>query len=178
MNNLLVFCSLLAFASARPQYGGGSAGGLLGHAQPLGHYLIGLSRGIEEDQGGEEGESGGSGGEEGHYFSLGGGGGDGGGNEGGHEGSIGFTGSHFNTPVDVHHEKAIHLKAHPEYHYDYHVADHKHKDYKSKHEERDGYKVKGTYSLLEPDHKTIRVVDYVSDKKLGFIAKVSYKKHL
>lgn len=69
------------------------------------------------------------------------------------------------------------LQAKPEYHYDYHVADHKHKDYKSKHEVRDGYKVKGTYSLLEPDHKTIRVVDYVSDKKLGFIAKVSYKKH-
>lgn len=57
------------------------------------------------------------------------------------------------------------------------MADHKHKDYKSKHETRDGYKVKGTYSLLEPDHKTIRVVDYVSDKKLGFVAKVSYKKH-
>lgn len=69
------------------------------------------------------------------------------------------------------------FQAKPEYHYDYHVADHKHKDYKSKHEVRDGYKVKGTYSLLEPDHKTIRIVDYESDKKQGFVAKVSYKKH-
>ncbi|XP_044748759.1 adult-specific cuticular protein ACP-22-like [Coccinella septempunctata] len=93
------------------------------------------------------------------------------------EGKGGFGGSKFITPVDIHKEHAVHLKAHPEYHYDYHVADHKHKDYKSKHEERDGYKVKGSYSLLEPDHKTIRVVDYVSDKKTGFIAKVSYKKH-
>ncbi|XP_045462870.1 adult-specific cuticular protein ACP-22-like [Harmonia axyridis] len=93
------------------------------------------------------------------------------------QGKGGFGGSKFITPVDIHHEQAVHLKAHPEYHYDYHVADHKHKDYKSKHEERDGYKVKGSYSLLEPDHKTIRVVDYVSDKKTGFIAKVSYKKH-
>ncbi|CAH1972627.1 unnamed protein product [Acanthoscelides obtectus] len=67
--------------------------------------------------------------------------------------------------------------AHPEYHYDYHVADHHTKDYKSKHEVRDGHKVKGTYSLLEPDHKTIRIVDYVADKKHGFIAKVSHKKH-
>ncbi|XP_023014335.2 adult-specific cuticular protein ACP-22 [Leptinotarsa decemlineata] len=162
MNTLILFISLAVVISAAPQYGGGSAGGLLGHHQPLEHHIIGLSRGGEEEE---------------HY---------GGGEEGGHGGheeqsykgeSIGFSGSDFRTPVDVHHEKEIHLKAKPEYHYDYHVADHKHKDYKSKHETRDGYKVKGTYSLLEPDHKTIRVIDYVSDKKLGFIAKVSYKKH-
>nr|XP_023014335.1 adult-specific cuticular protein ACP-22-like [Leptinotarsa decemlineata]AYA49969.1 cuticular protein 60 [Leptinotarsa decemlineata] len=162
MNTLILFISLAVVISAGPQYGGGSAGGLLGHHQPLEHHIIGLSRGGEEEE---------------HY---------GGGEEGGHGGheeqsykgeSIGFSGSDFRTPVDVHHEKEIHLKAKPEYHYDYHVADHKHKDYKSKHETRDGYKVKGTYSLLEPDHKTIRVIDYVSDKKLGFIAKVSYKKH-
>ncbi|KAK9885927.1 hypothetical protein WA026_013805 [Henosepilachna vigintioctopunctata] len=93
------------------------------------------------------------------------------------QGKGGFGGSKFITPVDIHHEEVVHLKAHPEYHYDYHVADHKHKDYKSKHETRDGYKVKGTYSLLEPDHKTIRVVEYEADKKTGFIAKVSHKKH-
>ncbi|KAJ3662982.1 hypothetical protein Zmor_007296 [Zophobas morio] len=58
----------------------------------------------------------------------------------GHYG-IGWGGSHFITPVDVHHEEVIHLKAHPEYHYDYRVADHKTKDYKDKHEVRDGYKV-------------------------------------
>ncbi|XP_063920695.1 adult-specific cuticular protein ACP-22-like [Zophobas morio] len=94
----------------------------------------------------------------------------------GHYG-IGWGGSHFITPVDVHHEEVIHLKAHPEYHYDYRVADHKTKDYKDKHEVRDGYKVKGRYSLLEPDHKTVRVVDYTSDKKQGFVAKVSWRKH-
>nr|CAH7753749.1 unnamed protein product [Callosobruchus chinensis] len=69
------------------------------------------------------------------------------------------------------------FQAHPEYHYEYHVGDHHTKDYKSKHEVREGHKVKGTYSLLEPDHKTIRIVDYVADKKQGFIAKVSHKKH-
>ncbi|XP_074027832.1 adult-specific cuticular protein ACP-22-like [Leptinotarsa decemlineata] len=172
MNTVIIFISLAVVTSAAPQYGGGSAGGLLGHHQPLEHHIIGLSRGEEEAEhygGVEEAE---------HYGGV---------EEGGHGGyeaqsyhnekSIGFTGSDFNTPVDVHHEKEIHIKAKPEYHYDYHVADHKHKDFKSKHETRDGYKVKGTYSLLEPDHKTIRVVDYVSDKKLGFIAKVSYKKY-
>lgn len=92
-----IICSLVALATALPQYGGGSAGGLLGHSQPLEHHIIGLSRGIEIENGGEEG---------GHE---GGGGGEGG-SEGGNGESIGFTGSHFNTPVDVHHEKEIKLK--------------------------------------------------------------------
>lgn len=64
------------------------------------HHIIGLSRGIEIDHGGYEGGSEGGGDE----------GGQGGGDEGGHGESIGFTGSHFNTPVDVHHEKEIKLK--------------------------------------------------------------------
>lgn len=57
------------------------------------------------------------------------------------------------------------------------MADPKTKDYKSKEEHREGYKVQGSYRLLEPDHKTVRVVDYTSDKKQGFVAKVYYKKH-
>ncbi|CAH1119902.1 unnamed protein product [Phaedon cochleariae] len=165
MNSIIIFLSLATLALAAPQYGGGSAGGLLGHHQPLDHHIIGLSRGQEEEEKHHEEKHQ----EEKHHEEKH--------HEEKHHDSIGFTGSDFHTPVDVHHEKEVHLKAHPEYHYDFHVADHKHKDYKSKHETRDGYKVKGSYSLLEPDHKTIRVVDYVSDKKLGFVAKVSYKKH-
>lgn len=80
-----------------PQYGGGSAGGLLGHHQPLDHYTIGLSGGYEEE--GEEHGDGQGGGEEGHKEE-----------EHKGEGSLGFTGSDFKTPVDVHHEKEIHLK--------------------------------------------------------------------
>lgn len=67
-------------------------------------------------------------------------------------------------------------KAHPHFHYEYKVHDDKHHDYKSKHEERDGYKVKGTYSLLQPDGH-VRTVDYHSDHKQGWVAKVTYKKH-
>ncbi|CAG9864154.1 unnamed protein product [Phyllotreta striolata] len=166
MHTFFILFSLAVLTSAAPQYGGGSAGGLSGHHQPLDHHIYGLSGGEEHEEEEEKHEE--HHGYEEHKDEH---------KEEHHGHSLGFTGSNFKTPVDVHHEKEIHLKAKPEYHYDYHVADHKHKDYKSKHETRDGYKVKGTYSLLEPDHKTIRVVDYVSDKKLGFIAKVSYKKH-
>lgn len=81
---------------ALPQYGGGSAGGLLEHHQPLDHYTIGLSGGSEEHE--EEGSEGGFGGDEGHHQE-----------EHKHE-SLGFTGSDFKTPVDVHHEKEIHIK--------------------------------------------------------------------
>lgn len=99
--NRQLFACLVAAAVAYPQFGGGSAGGLLhGHGEPLKHYIVGLSRGEEEEHhhGGEGGGEGGSGGE--------------GGGEGGHhhQGSGGFGGSHFGTPVDVHHEEVIHLK--------------------------------------------------------------------
>ncbi|NP_001280523.1 adult-specific cuticular protein ACP-22 precursor [Tribolium castaneum] len=146
--------------------GGGGGEEEYGHHRERG-TVIGLSRGIEVGRGhyggGEE--------ERGHEERGGGGGGGGGGGE------VGFGGSHLITPVEVHHEEQIHLKAHPEYHYEYRIRDHKTKDYHQKHEVRDGYKVKGTYSLLEPDHKTVRVVDYTSDKKRGFVARVSYKPH-
>lgn len=79
---------------ALPQYGGGSAGGLLGHHQPLGHYTIGLSGGNEEYE--EQGNQGG--GDEGHHHQE------------NHHQSIGFTGSDFKTPVDVHHEHEVHIK--------------------------------------------------------------------
>ncbi|CAG9826416.1 unnamed protein product [Diabrotica balteata] len=194
MNTVIVLFSLVAITCAAPQYLDHSSGGDLGGHKALSYQIIGLSRGSEDHE--EEHEERGYGG---HGGNLGGGhqvvllGGYGhdnkqeeyGGNSygyeiksgyGKHDDSIGFTGSDFKTPVDVHHEKEIHIKANPEYHYDFHVADHKNKDYKSKTESREGDKVKGSYSLLEPDHKTVRVVDYVSDKKLGFIAKVSYRK--
>lgn len=83
---------------ALPQYGGGSAGGLLGHHQPLGHYVIGLSGGNEYEEEGGQGGQGEQGGNEGHHYQ-----------EHGHQ-SIGFTGSDFKTPVDVHHEHEVHIK--------------------------------------------------------------------
>lgn len=86
--------ALSSCAIALPQFGGGSAGGLLGHHQPLHHYTIGLSGGFEEESGHGKHE----GGEESHK------------EEEHKEGSIGFTGSDFKTPVDVHHEEEVHLK--------------------------------------------------------------------
>lgn len=103
--NLLQFLlAVIASSCALPQFGGGSAGGLIGHHQPLDHYVIGLSGGIEEhegeeDQGHQE--------QHGHYEHH---------DQHEHheekhkEHSIGFTGSDFKTPVDVHHEKEIHIK--------------------------------------------------------------------
>lgn len=74
-----------------PQYGGGSAGGLLGHHQPLDHYVIGLSGGYEEESHHKQEQ------QEHHK-------------EEHKEESLGFTGSDFKTPVDVHHEEEVHIK--------------------------------------------------------------------
>ncbi|XP_065172433.1 adult-specific cuticular protein ACP-22-like [Atheta coriaria] len=94
----------------------------------------------------------------------------------GHEGGHKATSYH---KIERHDSKdhPIHFKAHPVYHYGFKVADDKHHDHKDKHEEREGDKVKGSYSLLEPDGKTIRVVEYTADHKQGWNAKVSYKHH-
>lgn len=54
-----VLCCVLVGVSA--QYGGRSAGGLLGHHQPLKFEVIGLSRGIEEHHHGGGGGGGGGG---------------------------------------------------------------------------------------------------------------------
>lgn len=86
---------MVAVGVAYPQFGGGSAGGLVGHYEPLRTFVIGLSRGQEEEK---KGGGGGGGGE----------GGQGGGEK--KEGEGGFGGSYFGTPVDIHKEEAIHLK--------------------------------------------------------------------
>lgn len=57
------------------------------------------------------------------------------------------------------------------------MADKKHHDFHGQHEVRDGDKVQGVYSLVEPDGKTVRVVHYESDHKQGFRANVKHEKH-
>lgn len=68
------------------------------------------------------------------------------------------------------------LQAHPKYHYDYAVHDLKHHDIKHQWETRDGDKVKGEYSLIEPDG-TKRIVQYEADKHTGFNAIVKRVGH-
>lgn len=70
------------------------------HHKPLDHYVIGLSGGIEEKEGGENGGDEHHGHQENHEH-----------HEEEHKReSIGFTGSDFKTPVEVHHEKEVHFK--------------------------------------------------------------------
>lgn len=64
------------------------------------------------------------------------------------------------------------FQAHPKYHYEYSVKDHKHHDYHSQHEERDGKEVKGRYELLQPDGRK-RIVHYVAGKH-GADYKIEY----
>ncbi|KAE8574000.1 Cuticle Protein CPR RR-2 [Halyomorpha halys] len=61
--------------------------------------------------------------------------------------------------------------SHPKYSYKYGVEDPHTGDMKSVKEERDGDKVRGEYSLVEPDG-TIRTVRYTADKVNGFNAVV------
>lgn len=113
-------------------YGGGSDDNLGGGGYFSKGSIVGLSRGIEIGHGhygdGDEGGNGGGssgGGLEGGHSAGGLNGGSGGHDEGGSSGgqgggddngyghghySIGFGGSDFKTPVDVHHEEVIHLK--------------------------------------------------------------------
>ncbi|CAH1403333.1 unnamed protein product [Nezara viridula] len=59
--------------------------------------------------------------------------------------------------------------AHYQFHYDVH--DEHTGDIKSQHEQREGDKTEGEYSLVEPDG-TLRVVKYHVDGKSGFVAEV------
>lgn len=63
------------------------------------------------------------------------------------------------------------FQAYPKYSFKYGVEDLHTGDVKSQHEERDGDKVKGQYTLVEPDG-SIRTVDYTADKHTGFNAVV------
>jgi hypothetical protein len=62
-------------------------------------------------------------------------------------------------------------QAYPRYHFNYGVKDHHTGDLKSQWEQRDGDKVKGSYSVLEPDG-SVRTVDYTADDHNGFNAVV------
>ncbi|XP_025193249.1 uncharacterized protein LOC112593145 isoform X2 [Melanaphis sacchari] len=61
----------------------------------------------------------------------------------------------------------------PLYKYGYWVHDPKTKDVKSHWENRDGDKVQGSYSFLQPDGH-MRIVEYTADKHNGFNAHVKY----
>ncbi|GJQ85129.1 hypothetical protein Trydic_g9074 [Trypoxylus dichotomus] len=61
--------------------------------------------------------------------------------------------------------------AHPKYHYDYAVHDLHTHDIKSQWETRDGDRVKGEYTVTEPDG-TKRIVSYTADNHNGFNAVV------
>uniref|UniRef100_A0ABK9NGH6 Uncharacterized protein n=1 Tax=Glossina morsitans morsitans TaxID=37546 RepID=A0ABK9NGH6_GLOMM len=66
--------------------------------------------------------------------------------------------------------------SHPKYKFDYSVKDLKSGDNKKHWEERDGDKVKGSYSFKEADGTT-RVVEYTADKHNGFQAIVKHVGH-
>ncbi|XP_022198209.2 cuticle protein 19-like [Nilaparvata lugens] len=66
--------------------------------------------------------------------------------------------------------------AYPKYAYNYGVKDYHTGDVKNQWEERDGDKVKGEYSVVEPDG-TIRTVTYTADDHNGFNAVVHKTGH-
>ncbi|XP_014253683.1 adult-specific cuticular protein ACP-22-like [Cimex lectularius] len=70
-----------------------------------------------------------------------------------------------------HHKDNVDYHAHPKYAFQYGVEDPHTGDMKSAHEERDGDKVKGEYSVVDPDG-TIRTVKYTADDVNGFNAVV------
>lgn len=62
--------------------------------------------------------------------------------------------------------------AHPQYKFSYGVNDPHTGDYKTQYEERNGDRVKGAYSVADPDG-TLRTVHYTADDHSGFNALVS-----
>lgn len=79
---------------------------------------------------------------------------------------------------DHHHhhlEEYVDYQAHPHYNYHYGVHDPKHHDVHDQWEHRDGKKVKGSYSLNQPDGRK-RIVEYESDGH-GIHYNVKYEGH-
>ncbi|XP_077283784.1 uncharacterized protein LOC143909597 [Arctopsyche grandis] len=74
---------------------------------------------------------------------------------------------HYDEHSHEHHDE----HAHPRYEYKYSVSDDKTEDQKSHWETRDGDKVEGEYSLVQPDGST-RTVRYSADGHNGFKAEV------
>ncbi|PSN37950.1 hypothetical protein C0J52_10420 [Blattella germanica] len=69
-----------------------------------------------------------------------------------------------------------HQHVEEEHYFKYAVKDEHTQDIKEQYEKRDGDKVEGYYSLVEPDG-TIRTVKYSSDKHTGFVAHVEKSGH-
>ncbi|KAF5287324.1 hypothetical protein FQR65_LT02197 [Abscondita terminalis] len=96
----------------------------------------------------------------------------------GYDAGIGLGGYETHLGGGLGHDEHEHVDyhAHPNYHYDYAVHDLHTHDIKSQWETRDGDKVKGEYTLMEPDGSK-RVVQYTADKHNGFNAIVKNVKH-
>ncbi|CAG9560609.1 unnamed protein product [Danaus chrysippus] len=73
--------------------------------------------------------------------------------------------------VPVHAQEHQEHYSHPQYEFEYSVADTHTGDIKSQHEARDGDHVTGSYSLHQPDG-SIRTVHYSADAHSGFNAQV------
>ncbi|KAL7300337.1 larval cuticle protein A3A-like [Trichogramma pretiosum] len=71
----------------------------------------------------------------------------------------------------IQHVQLDHYDPHPQYSFNYGVADETTGDFKQQHETRDGDRVVGSYSLVEPDGSR-RIVDYTADDVHGFNAVV------
>ncbi|CAH1119903.1 unnamed protein product [Phaedon cochleariae] len=92
--------------------------------------------------------------------------------EGGYEGLGGNELGHGLEDGGHHHqEEYVDYHAPAKYHYDYAVHDLHTHDIKSQWETRNGDKVKGEYTLVEPDGSR-RIVSYTADKHTGFNAVV------
>ena len=84
--------------------------------------------------------------------------------------AVGYTALPYS---QIHQHKVIDYYAYPEYKYEYAVHDPHTGDHKTAFENRDGDKVIGMYSFLEPDGRT-RIVEYRSDDEHGFQAHVKF----
>lgn len=60
------------------------------------------------------------------------------------------------------------LQTYPKYEFEYAVSDKKTGDHKHHHEARDGDRVRGGYSLVEPDG-SLRKVEYNADDQHGYV---------
>ncbi|XP_028130602.1 adult-specific cuticular protein ACP-20-like [Diabrotica virgifera virgifera] len=98
-----------------------------------------------------------------------------GGHYGGHEATSyqhgGLIANEIGHGDEGHHEEHVDYHAPAKYHYDYAVHDLHTHDIKSQWETRNGDKVKGEYTVVEPDGSR-RIVSYTADKHTGFHAVV------
>ncbi|KAJ8938466.1 hypothetical protein NQ314_011503 [Rhamnusium bicolor] len=83
----------------------------------------------------------------------------------------GYGGNEIGHDAGGHQEEYVDYHAPAKYHYDYAVHDLHTHDIKSQWETRNGDKVKGEYTLVEPDGSK-RIVSYTADKHSGFNAVV------